>query len=73
MKIGTWSEGFSQLRGRGIDLAGLKPVGGLRRQQQMVDAQALVLLVGAGLIIPERVAVRLVVAGAERVGQPEIE
>ncbi len=58
---------------RGIDLAGLKPVGRLRRQQQMVDAQALVLLEGAGLIVPERVAVRLVVAGAERVGQAEID
>ena len=58
---------------RGIDLASLEPVGRLRRQQQMVDAQALVLLEGAGLIVPERVAVRLVVAGAERAGQPEIE
>ena len=73
MKIGTWSDGFSQPRGRGIDLAGLEPVGRLRRQQQMIDAEALVLLPGARLIVPERVAMRLVVAGAEGVGQAEID
>ena len=39
----------------------------------MVDAQALVLLEGAGLIVPERVAVRLVVTGAERIRQAEID
>ena len=35
--------------------------------------RALVLLEGAGLIVPERVTMRLVVAGAEGIGQPEIE
>src|SRR3990170_3044117 len=39
----------------------------------MVDAQALVLLEGAGLIVPEGITVRLVVAGAEGAGQPKIE
>src|SRR5215831_12459368 len=58
---------------RGIDLARLQPICRLRREQQVVDAQALVLLPGAGLIVPEGVAVRLVVTGAERVGQAEID
>ena len=42
-------------------------VGGERAQQQMVDAQALVLLIRARLVIPERVAMRLVMAGAKGV------
>ena len=38
-----------------VDAGGDEPVGGLRRQQQMVDADAVVLLPGAGLIVPEGV------------------
>src|SRR5258706_6801084 len=32
-----------------------QPIAGLRRQQQMIDAQTLVFLPGASLVIPERV------------------
>ena len=39
----------------------------------MVDAQAVVLLPGAGLIIPERVLAGRVGDGAQRVRQPEAE
>ena len=43
-----------------VDADAGQPVGGLRRQQQMVDADAVVLLPGAGLIVPEGVVLRLV-------------
>ena len=56
-----------------IDGRADEPVGGLRRQQDMVDADAVVLLPGAGLIVPEGVEVGAVAAGAHRVGQPEID
>ena len=52
----------------GID----QPVGGLRRQQQMVDADAVVLLPGAGLVVPEGVEVAGVADGANGVGEAEI-
>ena len=52
----------------GID----EPVGGLRRQQHVVDADAVVLGPGAGLIVPERVEAAGVAAGADRVGEAEI-
>ena len=51
------------------DLHAAQPVRRLRRQQQMVDAQALVLLPGAGLIIPERIKPRRVADGAQRIGK----
>ena len=38
-----------------LDRGRLQPVGGFRRQQEMVDADAVVLLPGAGLVIPERI------------------
>ena len=38
----------------------------------MVDADAVVLLPGAGLIIPERKRTRTLTAGADRVGQSEV-
>ena len=60
---GTWSDGFSQLAHMLVDRRRDQPVGGLRRQQEMVDADAVVLLPGAGLVIPERVEAGLV-AGA---------
>ena len=41
-----------------VDARRGEPVGGLRRQQQVVDADAPVLLPGAGLIVPERVEAR---------------
>ncbi len=39
----------------------------------MIDADAVVLLEGAGLVVPEGVEARPRLAGAEGVGQPEIE
>ena len=56
-----------------IDLAFDQPVRGLRRQQHVVDAKPVVLLPGAGLVVPEGVAMRLVVTGAIGVGQAEID
>ena len=51
----------------------VEPVAGLRRQQQMVDPQALVLLPGAGLVVPEGVEPGLVGDRAQRIGQAEAE
>src|SRR5450759_1486469 len=48
-------------------------VAGLRRQQQMIDPQTVVLLPGAGLIIPECVLAWRVGDGAQRIRQPEAE
>ena len=56
-----------------VDADGREAVGGLRREQQMVDAQAVVLLPGAGLVIPVGVLRPLDMDGAHRVGQAEIE
>ena len=50
-----------------------QPVAGLRRQQQVVDPDAPVLLPGAGLIVPEGVLAGLVRDGPQRVGQAEAE
>jgi hypothetical protein len=50
-----------------------QPVAGLRRQQQMVDPDAPVLLPGPGLVIPERVLARRVGHGAQRIGQSQAE
>jgi len=57
-----------------VDFDAFQPVGGLRREQQMVDAQTVVLLPGARLIIPEGVlsggvrdrAQRLRIAGVQQ-------
>ena len=43
-----------------VDAARDQPVGGARRQQQVIDADAVILLPGAGLIIPERIKARVV-------------
>ena len=53
----------------GID----QPVGGLRRQQHVIDADAVILGPGAGLVVPEGVEVGGIAAGADRVGEAEIE
>ena len=55
IQTGTWSDGFSQERTCLSMPAVTSRSAGLRRQQQVVDADAVVLLPGAGLIIPERV------------------
>ena len=49
----------------------LQPIGRLRRQKQMVDANAVVLLPRARLIIPERVEAARVGRRAQRVDQAE--
>ncbi len=54
-----------------VDAAGLQPVGCLRRQQDMVDADAVVALPGAE-IIPEGVLAAFGMQGAEGVGIAQI-
>src|SRR5665647_3933894 len=56
-----------------IDAGVGQPVGGLRRQQQVVDADAVVLLPGPGLVVPERVQVGSIAGGADGVGEAEIQ
>jgi hypothetical protein len=59
--------------GPAVDVDGVQPVGGLWREQQVVDAQTIVLLPGAALIVPIAVAVRLVVQGAVGLGVAQVE
>ena len=56
-----------------VDAGGREAVGGLRREQQVVDAQAPVLGPAAGLVVSERVDGRVGLEGAHGVGQAEIE
>jgi len=56
-----------------VDAGGGQRVGGRRRQQQMVDADAPVLLPGAGLVVPERVEPRPIGGGADGLGEAEVE
>src|SRR5262249_31406063 len=56
-----------------VDADVREPVRRLRREQQMVDADAVVLLPGARLIIPERENAPLVIGGAQGVGEAEVE
>src|SRR5271166_1572934 len=55
-----------------VDAARDEPVGGLWREQHMVDANSVVLLPGTGLIVPECVGAWTVTGDADRVGQSEI-
>ena len=55
-----------------VDAGGDEPVGRLRREQQVVDADAVVLLPGAGLIVPERVEAGIVRSRTDGVGQSEM-
>src|SRR5690348_1349345 len=60
--------------GRLVDVAFVERVRRLRRQQQVIDAQAFVALPASGLIVPESVAMRLgAVQRAERVDIAEVE
>src|SRR5205085_2770534 len=52
-----------------VDVTGGDAVGGLRRQQEVIDAQSLVAVPAAGLVIPERVFVQLPMKHAISVGQ----
>ena len=56
-----------------VDASGGEPIGRLRRQQQMVDPDAPVLLPGAGLVVPKGVEAGLVGDRAQRIGQAEAE
>ena len=56
-----------------VNLNPLQPVRRLRREQQVVDADALVLLPRPGLIVPEGVEARTIVARPERVRVAEPE
>ena len=64
--------GFLARAGLGVDAAGLEAVGGLRGEEDVVDADAPVLLVGAGLIVPEGVEAGALVDGAQGVGEAEV-
>src|SRR5204862_103498 len=55
-----------------VDAAGDEAVGGLRRQKDVVDADAAILLPAAGGVIPKRIELRLRVAGPDGVGVAEI-
>ena len=55
-----------------VYVAGAEPVGGLGRKQDMVDADALVLAPGPGLVVPEGILPGLAVAGAEGIGIAQI-
>src|SRR5262245_5880960 len=58
---------------KAIDACGGDSVGGLRREQKVIDADAIVLLPGAGLIVPERVDAGVRIDGADGVREPESE
>ena len=49
--------------GEAVDAGGREAVGGLRREHLKVDANAVVLLPGAGLVVPEGVMTRAGMAG----------
>ena len=70
---GTWSLGLSQPRTSRWTITSFEPVGGLRRQQQVVDADAVVAVPAEGLEVPEGVARARRVTARMRVGQAEIE
>ena len=55
-----------------VDVTTDEPVGSLRRQQGVVDSDAVVLNPCTRLIIPKCVAMRLGMAGAESVGETEV-
>jgi hypothetical protein len=54
-----------------VDVALLKTIRGLGREQQVVDARALVLGPGAALVIPPSIALGGRMLGPERVGQAQ--
>src|SRR5262245_43294532 len=56
-----------------VDAGGKKPIGRLRGGQDVIDADAVVLLPGPGLIVPERVDPGLGQTCAHDVGEPEVE
>src|SRR5262249_31617064 len=55
-----------------VDAAILQPVQALRRQQNVIDADALVFAPGSGLVIPKGILAGLGVTGAESIGETQI-
>src|SRR5947208_12290867 len=55
-----------------VDACADQPIGGLRREEKMVDADPVILLPGARLVVPKRVGARAVASGADRVEQSEV-
>ena len=55
-----------------IDAGRLESIGGLGRQQQMIDAQSLVALPAAGLVVPEGVEPRLRMQRPDGIGVAEV-
>lgn len=55
-----------------FDLGRDKPIGGFCREQKMIDTNAVVLLPGTCLIIPERVKLCRIRRGTDRIGQAQI-
>src|SRR5579883_1186489 len=56
-----------------VDRDARQPIGGLRRQQQMIDADAVVPLPAEGLEIPKRIEPAGIGGRAQGVGQAEIQ
>ena len=55
-----------------VDLTVLQQVRSLWRQQEVVDADAVVTVPGARLIIPERIVTRAPRPGAKGFGEPKV-
>ncbi len=55
-----------------VDAGGDQSVGCLRREQQVIDPNAVVLLPSARLVVPEGEGTGTVAAGADRVGEPKV-
>ena len=62
--MGVWSDALSAPRGQAV--------GGLRRQQQMVDADAQIVLPGATLIVPEGISAHLGMDLPIGIGEAEV-
>lgn len=65
--------GFFAVAHVGVNLAGLQTVCGLWAEQEVVNADAVVFLARAGLIIPERIGFRGAGRDAQGVGQTEVQ
>ena len=55
-----------------IDAASRHQIRSLRRQQEMIDANAVILVPRPGLIIPERIVERRRIGGAKRFGETKV-
>src|SRR5262249_39912740 len=55
-----------------VDADRAEPVGRLRGEHEVIDADAVVLLPGTGLVIPESIEPGIVARGADRIREPEM-